>query len=92
MGAWDHPSRSHKRFIDIHCQANAALRRQFLPGHLGWWAVKTWTGPQGEPTFADDIEYLCGKCASQLSMVETQRDTCVWCELGKGFHCVRQAP
>ncbi len=62
MGAWDHPSRSHKRFIDIHCQANASLRRQFLPGHLGWWAVKTWTGPQGEPTFADDIEYLCGKC------------------------------
>jgi len=29
--------------------------------HLGWWAVKTWTGPQGEPTFADDFEYLCGK-------------------------------
>jgi hypothetical protein len=29
--------------------------------HLGWWAVKTWTGPQGEPTFADDLEYLCGK-------------------------------
>ncbi|MFV2066836.1 MAG: hypothetical protein ACC645_07615 [Pirellulales bacterium] len=62
MGAWDHPTRSHKKFIDIHCQANQAVRRQFLPGHLGWWAVKTWTGPQGEPTFADDIEYLCAKC------------------------------
>jgi len=34
----------------------------FLPGHLGWWAVKTWSGPQGEPTFSDDIEYLCCKC------------------------------
>jgi hypothetical protein len=61
MGAWDHPTRSHKRFIDIHCAANADLRRRFLPGQLGWWAVKTWSGAQGEPTFADDIEYLCAK-------------------------------
>jgi hypothetical protein len=61
MGAWDHPNRSHKRFIDIHCAANEDGRAMFLPMHLGWWAVKTWTGPQGEPTFADDIEYLCGK-------------------------------
>ena len=37
MGAWDHPSRGHKKYIDIHCQANDALRRMFLPGHLGWW-------------------------------------------------------
>ncbi len=62
MGAWDHPTRGHKRFIDIHCQANEGLKRMFLPGHLGWWATKTWTGIQGEPTFSDDIEYLCGKC------------------------------
>lgn len=61
MGAWDHPTRSHKRFIDIHCEANEAVRRMFLPAHLGWWAVKTWSGIQGEPTFADDIEYLCAK-------------------------------
>jgi len=61
MGAWDHPTRSHKRFIDIHCAANADGARMFLPMHLGWWAAKTWTGPQGEPTFADDFEYLCGK-------------------------------
>ena len=61
MGAWDHPTRGHKRFIDIHCKANEALKRMFLPGHLGWWAIKTWTGIQGEPTFSDDIEYLCGK-------------------------------
>ncbi len=61
MGAWDHPTRSHKKFIDIHCAANEDGRRMFLPMHLGWWAIKTWTGPQGEPTFADDIEYLCGK-------------------------------
>jgi hypothetical protein len=61
MGAWDHPTRSHKRFIDIHCDANRDLARRFLPGQLGWWAVKTWSGHQGEPTFPDDIEYLCGK-------------------------------
>ncbi|HOL94469.1 MAG TPA: hypothetical protein PLH79_08990 [bacterium] len=62
MGAWDHPTRGHKRFIDLHCQANEELKKMFLPGHLGWWAIKTWSGIQGEPTFFDDIEYLCGKC------------------------------
>jgi len=61
MGAWDHPVRSHKRFIDLHCAANEENGRMFLPGQLGWWAVKTWSGGQGEPTFPDDIEYLCGK-------------------------------
>ncbi|NQT11972.1 MAG: hypothetical protein HQ582_04430 [Planctomycetes bacterium] len=61
MGAWDHPTRSHKKFIDIHCAANAGLRRQFLPGNIGWWAFKTWQGATGEPTHVDDIEYLCGK-------------------------------
>ena len=61
MGAWDHPTRSHKRFIDIHCAANQSCDRMFLPANLGWWAFKTWSGPQGEPTFSDDIEYLCAK-------------------------------
>ncbi len=62
LGAWDHPTRSHKKFIDIHVAANESCRRMFLPAQLGWWAFKTWSGQQGEPTFADDIEYLCGKC------------------------------
>lgn len=61
MGAWDHPTRGHKRFIDIHCEGNQSVANMFLTGQLGWWAIKTWTGIQGEPTFADDIEYLCGK-------------------------------
>ena len=61
MGAWDHPRRSHKQFIDLHCRANAGLKRQFLPGNLGWWAFKTWQGATGDPTHTDDIEYLCGK-------------------------------
>jgi hypothetical protein len=61
MGAWDHPTRSHKRFIDIHCGANEANRKMFLPGQLGWWALLTWSGADREPTFSDDIEYLCCK-------------------------------
>ncbi len=61
MGAWDHPNRGHKRFIDIHVAANEENQRMFLPGQLGWWAVKTWKDQQHEPTFADDIEYLCCK-------------------------------
>ncbi|MHB9031482.1 MAG: hypothetical protein ACYC6L_00395, partial [Anaerolineae bacterium] len=61
VGAWDHPNRSHKRFIDLHCAENDRSSRIYLPGHLGWWAVKTWSGPLNEPTFSDDIEYLCGK-------------------------------
>ncbi len=59
--AWDHPTRSHKRFIDMHNADNENSRRMFLPGELGWWALKNWTGPQGERTFPDDIEYLMTK-------------------------------
>ena len=36
-------------------------------------------------------EYLCGKCESQLSMNENFPDTCVQCDLGKGFGCTRAA-
>lgn len=64
-GAWDHPNRSHKRFIDTHLESNRQFDNMFLPAHLGWWAVKAWTGIQNEPTFADDIEYLCGKCVGE---------------------------
>lgn len=62
LGAWDHPTRSHKAFIDLHVQANEENRRMFMPGQLGWWALKTWTGAQGEPTFSDDMEYLLARC------------------------------
>ncbi|MGQ9729760.1 MAG: hypothetical protein ACUVX8_00675 [Candidatus Zipacnadales bacterium] len=61
MGAWDHPTRGHKRFIDLHVAANEANERMFLPSNLGWWAFMGWGGLQTEPTFSDDIEYLCTK-------------------------------
>lgn len=63
MGAWDHPNRSHKLFIDIHCRANENCRDMFLPAHLGWWRIIADSDPRIEPTFSDDIEYLCAKCA-----------------------------
>ena len=61
LGAWDHPRRAQKEFIDLHLAANETYPRMFLPANLGWWAVKNWTGAQEEQTFTDDIEYLCGK-------------------------------
>jgi hypothetical protein len=64
MGAWDHPCRSHKRFVDLHCAANYDGRGMFLPMNLGWWAVQVWSDGSetcNEPTFKDDIEYLMCK-------------------------------
>lgn len=60
--AWDHPNRAHKAFIDLHLADNLRNRRMFMPGEFGWWALKSWTGAQGERTFPDDVEYLMGKC------------------------------
>jgi len=39
-------------------------------------------GPMTEPG-------ICGLCESQTTMVENISDTCVWCELGRGFQCAR---
>jgi hypothetical protein len=61
-GAMDTPIRDYKKFIDLHAAGNAWARDRFIPEHLGWWINNTWVGAQGDRTFADDIEYLCGKC------------------------------
>lgn len=65
MGAWDHPLRAHKRFIDVHCAANQSGAGMMLPMNLGWWAAKTWQGGDAatysQPTYPDDIEYLLCK-------------------------------
>jgi hypothetical protein len=46
---------------DINRLAPAENGCLLLPLHLGWWANYTWNPPQVEPTFTDDIEYLCTK-------------------------------
>ena len=38
----------------------------------------------------DDELGLCGRCESQMMVVESIDDTCVWCNLGEGFSCSRQ--
>jgi hypothetical protein len=61
MGAWDHPRRGAKKFVDVHAAANEQWRQMFLPTHLGWWSIEPWGGFQTDRTFPDDIEYLCAK-------------------------------
>jgi hypothetical protein len=63
FGAWDHPNRAHKQFIDIHAACNARDAKMFLPAHLGWWASTPFTDQQHERTFPDVHEYLCAKAA-----------------------------
>lgn len=54
-GLW----RGHTPLINKYASAeNGGL---LLPLHLGWWGNQTWNPPQVEPTFPDDIEYLCCK-------------------------------
>jgi len=63
FGAWDHPNRAHKHYIDIHAACNAKDAKMFLPAHLGWWASTPFTDQQNERTFPDVHEYLCAKAA-----------------------------
>jgi len=54
-GLW----RGHEPLINKYASAeNGSL---MLPLHFGWWGNQTWNPPQVEPTFPDDIEYLCCK-------------------------------
>ena len=71
-GAWDHPTRSHKAFIDIHANSNRNLEQIFLPSHLGWWMYKTWRTFSQEPTYFDDIEHLGVRCLGANSGVSIQ--------------------
>ena len=61
LGAWDYPFRGDKRFIDVHVKGNESAHRMFFPPNLGWWSVKTWDGTAREPSYRDNIEYLCCK-------------------------------
>lgn len=71
IGAMDFPTRSQKRFIDLHCHGvpghehafgNIAAVRMMLPAQLGWWTLHTAGDIQIERTFPDDIEYLMCRC------------------------------
>ncbi|MCE5346543.1 MAG: hypothetical protein LLG13_09700 [Bacteroidales bacterium] len=54
-GLW----RGNSKHIEKYAQMeNGGL---FLPLHFGWWGNQIWNPPQVEPTFPDDIEYLCCK-------------------------------
>jgi len=82
MGAWDHPGRAHKRFVDVHAAANASGAGTFLPMNMGWWAVQTWKDGSAalwnEPTYPDDIEYLMTKCLANnfsVSLMGVNPDT-----------------
>ncbi len=57
--AWDTPNRGFKKFIDIH--SSSISGGLLLPLQLGWWRNYTWKPPVVEPTFTDDIEYMCCK-------------------------------
>jgi hypothetical protein len=61
LGAWDHPNRCHKLFIDAHVDANRPHRNMFLSSNLGWWAFVCGGPPEIEPTYPEDIDYLCAK-------------------------------
>ncbi|NLN75594.1 MAG: hypothetical protein GX139_04745 [Armatimonadetes bacterium] len=71
IGAMDFPTRSQKRFIDLHCHGvpghehafgNVAAVRMMLPAQLGWWTLHTAGDIQVERSFPDDIEYLMCRC------------------------------
>ncbi|MEN6453567.1 MAG: hypothetical protein ABFD10_04845, partial [Prolixibacteraceae bacterium] len=46
---------------EVEKWAKAGNGPLLLPLHLGWWGNQTWDPPQIEPTFPDDVEYLCCK-------------------------------
>lgn len=73
MGAWDSPTRGHKAYTDVHALVNSTNTQLSLPLSLGWTALKYWStyGLAGEPTFPDDVEYLCCKALANDS-------SCFW--------------
>ncbi|MDF2685008.1 MAG: hypothetical protein K0S55_189, partial [Clostridia bacterium] len=63
LGAWDHPTRAHKSYIDQHNITNIKAKATcFLPQNLGWWVYgKCDVNDPVQITrmFMDDYEYLC---------------------------------
>ncbi len=67
MGASDSPTRNHKKFIDMYIASTKKDRRLLLPSNMGWFAFRAWSDQQTEPTYPDDIEYLCAKALGTCS-------------------------
>ncbi len=75
MGAWDHPTRAYKTFVDLHCESNKGCDKMFLPAHLGWWRTIMTPDFQQERTYPDDAEYLLAKCAAHQCGLSPQEFT-----------------
>jgi hypothetical protein len=61
LGAWDHPTRDPKRFIDLHIDGNHALG-DLVPTQLGWWSLQNYKDRLAVATTRDVVEYLAAKC------------------------------
>lgn len=75
MGAWDHPVRGYKQFIDLHCLSNKGCDQMYLPAHLGWWRTLIEPDFQTERTYPDDLEYALAKCAAHHCGISPQEFT-----------------
>ncbi len=75
MQAWDHATRAHKRFTDLHVFSNDAARRLFMPLHLGWVGLLPWINPSNDPTHWDDVEYMWSKALATDANYTLQRIT-----------------
>jgi hypothetical protein len=61
LGAWDHPTRDPKRFIDLHVDGNHALG-DLVHTQLGWWSLQNYKDRLAAATTRDVVEYLAVKC------------------------------
>jgi hypothetical protein len=61
LGAWDHPTRDPKRFIDLHVEGNHGLG-DLVHTQLGWWSLQNYKDRLAAATTRDVVEYLAAKC------------------------------
>lgn len=74
LGAWDHPVRSPKRFIDLHIAANRKLN-DLIPTQLGWWAFNRYKPRLALATTPDVVEYLMTKSLANNSGISLEEIT-----------------
>ncbi len=74
LGAWDHPVRSSKRFIDLHAAANGRLN-DLIPAQLGWWAFNRYRPRLARATTPDVVAYLATKSLANDAAVSLEEIT-----------------